>query len=357
MQLTPIARDIVTEAQRYAGWGYGAGLTVAEQDKQRRIDCSSLTARILCAVWGLPIGGESYSALVLTAEVLRSSWGPWAPTAYVRQLSRGERIDLHDLHPGEAALVQEWSRLPSFDGHRSDTFVDPGRGHAYIVIGSEEPGLVHLLESTNHPATPTGTRAAGVTWRDVDDVGQRWQYSLGLAGPDILVPISSLGHHRAAVLYPRATRATSPASVAATLSPGASPSAPTEAAEALPSDITHTPWIRPDADAEARIDAAIPPHQESDMPRHTTQALRPAVLRRLERAGYPVERLQRVERVVADGGASVKPVSPLDWLRGRIQLAELVTLVRVVAEVAADGKVTGEELLAIGAAVVDLLDD
>lgn len=235
MRLTDIARQIVEEAQRYAGWGYGAGLSVAEQDAQRRIDCSSLTARILCAANDWPIGGRAYGALVLRTDTEDwERWGMESPIRILEAYRAGESADLADLRPGEAALVQTAT-------------------HAYIVIGSDEPGRVYLLESTSHPATPTGTRAAGPSWREVDYVGQRWQWQLDRMGDAVTVPIASLGEHRAAVLYPRAQEATVHADVSVHLSSRAvRPPSPTPSPEATMSR-TFLPDLE---DLEDHVDVA-----------------------------------------------------------------------------------------------------
>jgi hypothetical protein len=188
--VTTLLDDLTEAAQAYAGWGYGAGLTVRQQDEQERIDCSSLTARLVCELMGERIGGDLYSAVVLTLGAL-TTYGPWAPVEHVMQSGLGEWVALGALRAGEVALVQEWSRLP---GDPSYLPGDPGRGHAYLVIGTATPGRVHLLESTSHIV-------AGVSWRFVGgSIMERIQLPLDGQGPHGSVPIATLADHRAARL-------------------------------------------------------------------------------------------------------------------------------------------------------------
>ncbi len=135
----PSADPILEAANRWCGVPYGHPRSRKDTSV---IDCSTLTAHVLDALYG-PLPPDIWADLVV-ADARR----PWSPIEVVRDLWGNE---VTEPYPNRWHLIQGWRRLPGG--------VRPASGHAMLAWCDEEYPGVHRLCVLE---AQTGT---GVRWR------------------------------------------------------------------------------------------------------------------------------------------------------------------------------------------------
>lgn len=312
MTWTTIATDLLDLASAFRGWGYGANLSVVEQDQRRLIDCSSLTARLLCKAFGKRVGGVFYQQVVLYADALELA-GPWAPIKAVVDRELGEQITLDELADGEVAVLQVW-----WDESRS-------LGHQILLF--RVGPLYAWLESRE---------GVGPSWRGPDGQIQLSEGTMPMLTKQQLLVELAGGSYQLAVLYPRAE-------VASTV-PSRSPREGAASARGL--------WTQPlvaqvPEQLVTRLKEALVPKRPSKNP----------YIRTLERAGYTEEQIAAILARSSDEEPTPK-IGVWQVIKKAISPGEVLKFLMVVAEAFGDdGRIDGDEAKVIVQAAVQILLD